>query len=82
MKRKIFGIFVCMLLILTSSSVMIVIGQPPYAHDVGVKDIISPTTGPGYEGIPIEVTLENFGTNDEHDVTIEVNIERFSKCGT
>ena len=47
----------------------------PYLHDVGVIEIISPTTGP-VQTYPVEVTVKNFGTYAETDVPVEVVIEK------
>lgn len=45
------------------------------AHDVGVTEIISPTTGPMQSYTP-EVTVKNFGTNVENSVPVEMVIEK------
>ena len=73
MKKKILGIFVCMLLI-TTSNVILVIGQPPPPpeHDVGVSDIISPFSG-CFQTYPVNVKVKNYGSYEE-TTDVQVNI--------
>jgi hypothetical protein len=45
-----------------------------YEHDIGIKSIDSPVTGPAGENIPVEVTVKNVGNNTEIDVPVKVEI--------
>lgn len=45
-------------------------------HDVGVTGIISPVSGPAAEDFTPEVTVQNFGANDETDVPIHMTIHK------
>lgn len=49
----------------------------PYLHDVGVTEILSPTSGPSQTFTP-EVTVENFGQFDEVDVPVNMQIATFA----
>jgi hypothetical protein len=49
-------------------------GGAPVDHDVGVKSIDSPGTGPAAEDLPVEVTVKNYGNNTESDVPVKVEI--------
>lgn len=52
---------------------MIINGCIPPEHDVGVKSIDKPQSGPGYAPIPIQVTVKNSGNNSETtDVQFEI----------
>jgi hypothetical protein len=49
-----------------------------FDHDVGVTEIKHPRTcdTPGCPCIPVEVEVTNFGTNDEFDVPVHIEIHR------
>ena len=77
MKKKILGIFVCTVLIASISNIMVVIGQTPLEHDVGVTAIEEPTSGCASDwdaAFPVEVTIKNFGTNEECCFKVKVEI--------
>lgn len=75
MKKKIVGIFVVTLLIASISSMMVVIGETPLQHDVGVSNIISPLSG-CLRTYPVNVTVKNYENNAE---TFDVQVNIF-KC--
>jgi hypothetical protein len=51
-------------------------------HDVGVTEIKHPDSGdtPGCPCIPVEVTVENFGKNDEFGVDVNIEIRHYQWC--
>ena len=52
---------------------MIISTCVPPEHDVGVKSIDKPQSGPGYAPIPVQVTVKNSGNNSETtDVQFEI----------
>ena len=78
MKKKMLGIFVCALLI--TATVLPVAGTvnfdknnvKTYEHDVGVTEIISPTSGP-LQIYPVSVKVKNYGSNSETtDVQVDI----------
>jgi hypothetical protein len=68
-------LFVATILVLTTVAAvpMAVLRQ---AHDVGVSEIISPTSGPSQTFIP-EVTVKNFGAYTEDGVPVNMAIYEF-----
>jgi len=71
-------LLIATILVLTALVIVpMTVAQSP-AHDVGVTGINSPVSGPAYEGIPLEVTVENFGINDELNVPITMDIDRYN----
>jgi hypothetical protein len=53
-------------------------------NDVGVTEIKHPITGdfPGCPCIPVEVTVENFGYNDQFGVDVNIEIKHFQWCSS
>lgn len=66
---------ILVLTVLTSMVIVPMKAAQTLDHDAGVTGIISPTTGP-VQTYPVEVTVENFGTNAETSVPVEVVIEK------
>jgi len=69
------GVFLAVtILVFTSVAIVPLKAVQRSDHDVGVTEILSPTTGP-VQSYPVEVTVENFGTNAESYFPVEVIIE-------
>ena len=68
-------LLIAAILILTSVVIIPMTVAHTQDHDVGVTEIVSPTSGP-MQSYPVEITIENFGTNTETNVIVNVVIEK------